>query len=90
MYLVLDKYAPQFQQFLEPQQMTPYDIISIVHKATFLRDPSNGFCQFSNEFASRLYFFIFEENYAIVHQQFQNYLCPQIENQIGFYIKSTQ
>ena len=31
MYLILDKYVAQFQSFLEPKQLTPYDIISIIH-----------------------------------------------------------
>ena len=39
MYLILDKYVTQFQQFLEPEQITPYDILSIVHRDAFLRDP---------------------------------------------------
>ena len=67
MYLILDKYVAQFQQFLEPEQMTPYDIISIVHITSFLRDPSKGFSYFVNEFASRAYFLIFEVNYPRVH-----------------------
>ena len=83
MYLILDNYDAQFQQFLEPEQITPYDIVSIVHRAAFLKDPSKGFSQFSNEFASRVYFFIFEANYPRVPQQFENYLHPQTENQIG-------
>ena len=70
MYLILDKYVAQFQQFLEPEQITPYGIVSIVHRSAFLRDPSKGFSQFSNEFASRVYFFIFEANYPRVPQQF--------------------
>ena len=77
MYLILDKYATHFQQFLELEQMTPYDIISIVHKASFPRDPSKGFSYFVNEFASRAYFLIFEVNYPRVPQHFQNYLHPQ-------------
>ena len=59
MYLIMDKYVAQFQQVLEPEQITPYDIISIVHRASFLRDPSKGFSYFVNEFASRAYFLIF-------------------------------
>ena len=70
LYLILEKYVSQFQQFLEPEQITPYDILSIVHRATFLRDPSKDFYQFSNEFTSRFYFFIFEANYPRVPQQF--------------------
>ena len=83
MYLILDKYAAQFQEFLEPKQITPYDIVSIVHRDSFLRDPSKVFSQFVNEFASRVYLFIYEANYPRVPQQFQNYLHPQTENQIG-------
>ena len=66
MYLILDKYAAQFQEFLEPEQITPYDIVSIVHRATFLRDPSKGFSKFANEFASCVYFFIYEANHLRV------------------------
>ena len=63
--------------------MTPYDIISTVHKVSFLRDPSKGFSYFVNEFYSRVYFLIFEVNYLRVPQHFQMYLHPHIENQIG-------
>ena len=83
MYLILDKFSDHFQQFLEPEQMTLYDIISIVHMDSFLRDPSKGFFYFVNEFASRVYFLIFEVNYPRVPQHFQMYLHPQIENQYG-------
>ena len=77
MYLILDKFSNHFQQFLEPEQMNPYDIISIVHRASFPRDPSKGFSYFVNEFASRVYFLIFEVNYSRVPQHFQMYLHPQ-------------
>ena len=30
MYLILDKYVAQFQPFLEPEQITPDDIVSII------------------------------------------------------------
>ena len=60
MYLILDKYVAQFQEFLEPNQINPYDIFSIVHRDAFLRDPSKGFSQFANEFSSQVYFFIYE------------------------------
>ena len=63
--------------------MTPYDIISIVHRDSFLRDSSKVFSYFVNEFASRVYFLIFEVNYPRVPQHFQMYLHPQTENQIG-------
>lgn len=63
--------------------MTPYAIISVVHRATFMRDPSKGFSHFLNEFSSKAYFLIFEVNYPRVPQQFHNYLHPQTENKIG-------
>ena len=76
MYLILNKFSDHFQQFLEPEQMTPYDIVSIVHIDSFLRDPSKGFSYFVNEFASRVYFLIFEVNYPRVPQHFHMYLHP--------------
>ena len=62
MYLILDKYVAQFQEFLEPEQITPYDIVSNVHRDDFLRDPSKGF----SKFVSHVYFFIYEANYPRV------------------------
>ena len=83
MYLILDKFLNLFQQFLEHEKLTPDEVVSIVHSASFLRDPSKGFSYFVNEFASRVYFFIFEANYPRVPQHFQAYLHPQAENHIG-------
>ena len=57
MYLILDKYSIHFQSLLEPEQLTPYDVISVIHRASLLRDPTHGFSQFVNEFASRVYYF---------------------------------
>ena len=76
MYLILDKYSIHFQILLEPEQLTPYDIISIIHRDSFLRDPAQGFSQFLNDFSSHVYYFIYESNYPKVPQQFQNYLHP--------------
>ena len=58
MYLILDKYPMHFQSLLEPEQLTPYDVISIIHRASFFRDPTQGFSPFVNEFASHVYYFI--------------------------------
>lgn len=77
MYLILDKYSMHFQSLLEPEQLTPYDVISIIHRAFFLRDLTQGFSQFVNEFSSHVYCFIYEANYPRVPQQFQNYRHPQ-------------
>lgn len=66
MYLILDKYSMHFQTLLEPEQLTPYDVISITHRSSFLRDPTQGLSQFVNEFSSRVYYFIYEANYPRV------------------------
>ena len=68
MYLILDKYSMHFQSLLEPEQLTPYDVISIIHRDSFLRDPTQGFSKFVNEFASHVYYFIYEANYPRVTQ----------------------
>ena len=86
MYLILDKYVAQFQAFLEPEQITPYDIISIIHRVAFLRDPSQGFSQFANEFASHVYFFIYEANYPRVPHQFQNDVHPQTNQIVDWFL----
>jgi hypothetical protein len=83
MYLIVDKYSIHFQSLLEPEKLTPYEVISIIHRSSFLRDLTQGFSQFVNEFAYRVYYFINEANYPRVPQQFQNYLHPPIEDQIG-------
>lgn len=67
-YLILDKYSMHFQSLLEPEQLTPYDVISIIHRSSFLRDPTQGFSQFVNGFASRVHYFIYEANYPRVPQ----------------------
>ena len=85
MYLILDKYSLHFQSLLELEQLTPYEVISIIHRSSFLRDPTQSFSNFVNELASCVYYFIYEANYPRVPQQFQNYLHPTIEDQIEDY-----
>ena len=52
MYLILDKFSLHFQSLLEPKELIPYDVISIIHRSPFLRDQAQGFSKFINEFAS--------------------------------------
>lgn len=77
MYLILDKYSVHFQSLLKLEQLTPYDVILVIRRASFLRDPTRCFSQFVKEFSSHVYYFIYEANYPRVPQQFQNYLHPQ-------------
>ena len=70
MYLILDKFSLHFQSLLEPKQLTPYDVISIIHRSSNLRDQAHGFSKFVNKFTYRVYFLIYEANYPRVPQQF--------------------
>ena len=58
MYLILDKYSLHFQSLQEPKQLTPYEVISIIHRSSFLRDLAQGFSQFVNEFSSHVLFYL--------------------------------
>ena len=82
MYLILDKFALHFQSLLEPERLNPYDVMSVIHRSSFLRDQAQGFSKFVNGFSSRVYCFIYEANYPRVPRQFQNYLHPPTEDQI--------
>ena len=83
MYLIWNKFSLHFQSLLELEQITAYDVMFVIHRSSFLRDQAQGFCKFVNEFASRVYYFIYEANCRRVPQQFQNYLHPPTEDQIG-------
>ena len=52
MYLILDKFSLHFKSLLEPEELTPCDVIYIIHRSPFLRDQGQGFSKFVNEFAS--------------------------------------
>ena len=83
MYLILDKFLFYFQSLLKPEELTPYDVISIIPISPFLRYQAQGFSKFVNEFASRVYLLIYEANYPRISQQLQNCLHPPTEDQIG-------
>ena len=54
MYLIVDKFPHNFQNLFEPEDPTPYDIISIIQKASFRRNQPTGFFKFVNEFMSEV------------------------------------
>ena len=83
MYLILDKFSLHFQYLLEPEEPTPYDVISIIHRSPFLRNQTQGFSKFVNEFASQVYLFIYEADYLRISQQLQNCLHPPTGDYIG-------
>ena len=82
-YLTLDKFSLHFQYFLEPEEPTPYDVISIIHRSPFLRNQTKGFPKFFNEIVSQVYLLIYEANYPKISQQLQNCLHPPTEDYIG-------
>ena len=48
MYLILNKYSLHFQNILEPEDPTPYDVVSIIHRASFLKNQPSKFSKFIN------------------------------------------
>ena len=72
MYSILDKFYLHFQSFLEPEEPTPYDVISVIHRSSFLRNQIQCFSEFVNEFSSQVYLLIYEANYPRISQQLQN------------------
>ena len=52
MYLILNKFSLHFQNLLEPEKPTPYDVVSIIHRTSFLRNQPACFSKFINEFTS--------------------------------------
>ena len=83
MYLIIDKFPHHFQNLLEPKDPTPYDIISMIHRASFLRNQPTGFFKFVNEFMSEVYAMIHEERIPRVSSKLQTYLHPSAEFDIG-------
>ena len=83
MYLILNKLSLHFQSLLEPKDPTPYDVISIIHRSSFLRNQTQGFSKFINEFASQVYLLIYESNFPRISQELQNCLHPPTEDCIG-------
>ena len=47
-YLILDKFSLHFQSLLKPKEITPYDVIFIIHRSHFLRNGNQGFSKFVN------------------------------------------
>lgn len=43
MYLILNQFFIYFQSLLDPKDLIPYGIVSIIHKAPFLRNHPTGF-----------------------------------------------
>jgi hypothetical protein len=86
MYLILDKFSLHFQSLLEPEEPTPYAVISIIHRSSFLRNQTQGFSKFLNEFVSQVYLFIYEANSPRISIELQNYLHPPSEDCIGDWI----
>jgi len=83
MYLILNKYSLHFQNLLEPEDLTTYDLVSIIHRASFLKNQPSEFSKFINEFTSKVYSLIYEEKFPRISQELQNCLHPATEAHIG-------
>ena len=83
MYLILNKFFLHFQNLLEPERLTPYDVVCIIHRASFLRNPPTGFSKFINEFTSQVYLLIYEQKLPRISQELQDCLHPTTEPHIG-------
>lgn len=68
MYLILKKFSLHFQSLLKPEELTPYDVISIINKSPFLRDQAQGFSKIVNQFSSQIYLLIYEAYYPRISQ----------------------
>lgn len=82
MYLILNKFSLHFQNLLEPEDPTPYDVISIIHRASFKKNQPTRFSKFINEFTSQVYLLIYEEKFPRISQELQDCLHPAIETHI--------
>lgn len=83
MYLILDKFPHHFQNFVEPEDPTIYDIIYVIHRASLLRNQPTSFFNFVNEFIFEVYAMIHEERPPRVSSKLQTYVHPIVESDIG-------
>ena len=83
MYMILDKFLLNFQFLMEPKAPTPYEIISVIHRSSFIKNEAQNFSRFVNSFASQVYMFLFETPYPRVSQELQECLHLPIEDYVG-------
>lgn len=83
MYVILDKFPQHFQNLLEPKDPTPYDIIFLIHRASFVRNQTIGFFKFVNEFMFEVYAMIYEEMLPRVSSELHTCLHSSVESNIG-------
>lgn len=85
MYLILDQFSLHFQNLLEPQYPTPYEIISIIHRDSFLKNQPSGIFNFVNKFISQVYLLIYEQSFPRVCLELQVCLQPSVEDPVGYW-----
>ena len=83
MYLILDKFPHHFENLLEPKDPAPYDIISVSHVSSFLRNQPTSFFKIVNEFMSEVNAMIHEENLPRVSLELQTCLHSGADYDIG-------
>lgn len=90
MYMILDKFSLDFHFLMEPEDPTPYEIISVIHRSSFIKNEAQNFSKFVNSFTCQVYLLLFETPYPRVSQELQECLHPPIEDYVGdgFYLKT--
>ena len=86
MHMILNKLFVNFENLLDPQDLVPYGIHSIIHRTSFVRNQSSGFLYFVDKFISQVYMLIYEEQFPRVCQDLQECLHPAIETYVGDWI----
>ena len=86
MYLILDKFYAHFENLLDPQDLVPYGIPSIIHRTSFIGNESFGFLSFVDKFIAQVYLLIHEEQFPRVYQELQECLHLPIARHVGDWI----
>ena len=86
MYLILNQFSANFENLLDPQDLVPYGIPSIIHRTSFIRNQSFGFLHLVDKFLSQVYLLIQEEQFPCVCQKLQECLHPAVKTHVGDWI----
>lgn len=90
MYMILDKFSLKFQSLMEPEDLTPYEIISVIHRSSFIKNQAHNFSRFLNSFTSQVYLLLFETRTQEYLKNFRNASIRRLKIMlaIGFYLKT--
>ena len=81
--MILERYSLSFQSMMDAEDPTPYQITSLVHRSTFMRNVAENFSCFVNAFAAKVCTLLFETTFPRVTLELQECLHPPTEDWIG-------